>query len=91
MKFPYHTFIVYDKNLRFFGVFSSEDNPPLDSTYFIIYRSASQVFNLLYIGMSQADIKDLLLVSKAWVSKIVSRIISLDELRDLALSKGFKI
>ena len=90
-KFPYYTFIVYDKNLRLHGVFSKDDNVSFDSSYFIIPRSVSQVFRLLYSGMSQTEIKDVLLVSKAWVSKIVSRIISLDELRDLAKSKGFKI
>ena len=90
-KFPHYTFIVYDKNLRFFGIYSKDDNLVLDSSYFVVYRSVGQVFKLLYSGMSQTEIKDLLLVSKAWVSKIVSRIVSLSELQEFAKSKGFKV
>ena len=90
-RFPFHTFIVYDSCMRFYGVFSTEDNIEFDDSYFIIHRSSSQVFKFLYRGMSQTEIKDLLLVSKAWVSKIVSRIISIPELRSFASSKGYKL
>lgn len=90
-KFPPHTFLVYDNNLRLFGIFSKDDVLDFDFPYFIVYRSVGQVFRLLYEGLSQTEIKDLLLVSKAWVSKIVSRIVSLEELQNFAKSKGFKI
>mgnify|MGYP001771211075 CR=1 FL=1 len=90
-KFPYHTYLVYDCNLRIHGIFTVLDKVSFDSSYFIIPRSAEQVFRLLYMGLSQTDIKSLLLVSKSWTSKIVSRIISLKELRDFARSKGFRI
>lgn len=90
-RFPYHTFLAYNRNLRIAGIFTIDKEDSLRSTHYIIPRSAGQVFRMLYSGMTQAEIKNLLLVSKSWTSKVVSRIVSLTELREFARSKGFRV
>jgi len=90
-KFPYFTYLVYNSNLRVEGIFSVVEDVSFDETFLIVPRSAAQVFKLLYLGFNQTEIKNLLLVSKSWTSKVVSRIVSLEELRDFAKNKGFKI
>ena len=90
-RFPFFTFLVYSSDLRLHGIFSVEDKVSFDSSFFVIPRSASLVFSLIYSGFSQTEIKDTLLVSKAWTSKIVDRIKSLEEVKAFARSKGFKV
>lgn len=90
-KFPYFTYLVYNSNLRIEGIYTVGEDVSFDTSYYVIPRSAAQVFKLLYLGFNQTEIKNLLLVSKSWTSKVVSRIVSLEELRDFAKNKGFKI
>jgi predicted XRE-type DNA-binding protein len=92
-KFGFSSFVLYNRELVYLGKFSYEafeNFESLDDTL-IFTRSPAQVFSFIMAGMSQADIKEILLVSKSWVSKIVKRISELEELQEFAESKGVDI
>lgn len=89
--FYYSTFVSFDKNLRFEGVFDISSRQEFDATHCVFPRSASVVFLLLFKGLSQTDIKQVLRVSKSWVSKTVTAISEVPEIREYAIQSGYRI
>lgn len=89
--FFYSTFVSFDKNLRFEGIFDASERNNFDDSHFVLPRSHSVVFTLLFKGLSQTDIKQVLRVSKSWVSKTVTAISEVPEMRDLAVSCGYRL
>jgi len=89
--FPFSSFVVYNEELFYVGAYKKPFYEKFFNTENIIFtRSHATVFNFLYLGMSQVEIKDFLKVSKSWVSKIVTSISELKEVRELAQIYGFQ-
>lgn len=87
----FSSFVVYSDSLKYKGAYSIiyYDTLSSDPNNILFERSAAVVFKFLYLGMSQSEIKDILKVSKSWVSKIVKRISEVPEIRKFGASRGF--
>ena len=89
--YGYTSFVAYDKDLNYLGAFNKsyfEDFSKKEDV-FLFKRCTGTVFKLLYNGISQTEIKELLFVSKSWVSKMVKRIQQYQPVREYAEVKGF--
>lgn len=92
-QYPFSSFVVYtsEKNLRYVGAFKKPEYPKYfnKAQFITLTRSHSTVFHYLGVGLTQVEIKDLLHVSKSWVSKIVTSIAEVEEVKDFAEIHGF--
>lgn len=82
----FSSFVVYTSNSEYVGAFDINkyeryiSNP--DNVIFT--RSTATVFYLLYMGFSQTEIKEILDVSKSWVSQTIHKISLISDVVEFA-------